>query len=441
MSLIKKVSKQLKKKGFQKYAGNVSWMFLGYVVRIGAKFLVGIYIARYLGAEDYGLYSYAMSFALTFGVLVKLGFRDIVIREIAGGDQSTSAIISTVLLLKISGAVLALLFTYFGSLIFNTSYETTLVLIASFYLLFETFDVLDYLFQAKVLAKFTVYASIISTVIVSLIKFSFIALELPLVYFVITFALEALLYSVCLFFIFRKNFSFQLRFSLFQSKMARELLRDSWPLALAMAVTTINGNIDKIMVKNMLDSTALGYYAVGMRLYTSLNYVPFAICATLFPAIIQARKQSASLYAKRMKELYMLMFWMSGVFAGLLVFFAEEIVVGLFTEEFRGAIKVLQISAYTMIPLFLGSALNKYIVSENFTKINVIRTNAAVVTNLGLNWLLIPRFGIEGAAFATLASAIMSVLIVPSMVKHTRQQLWWIVQGGAFTTLWSKFRS
>ena len=439
--MVRKVTAGLNKKGFKKYASNVSWMFLGYVVRIGAKFLVGIYIARYLGAEDYGLYSYAMSFALLFQVLVRLGFRDVVIREIATGEQDVSSIISTVLSLKVAGALLALVLTYVSSLVVNSSYETTLILIASLYVLFETFDVIDYLFQAKVLAKYTVYASIIATVMISAVKFSFIVAKLPLVYFVMTFALEALLYSACLYFFFRKDFRLRLRWSLYRPKLAIELLKDSWPLALAMAVTMINTNIDQVMVKNMLSATSLGYYSVGMRLYTSLNYVPFAICATLFPAIINARKQSEQLYAQRMKELYMLMFWIGTGFALILVVFAEEIVITLFTEEFKGAIKVLQISAYTMIPLYLGSGLNKYLVAERLTKINAIRTGFAVVTNLGLNWLLIPRYGIEGAATATLASGIMSVIIVPGFVASTRQQLWWMLQGSSLVALLKRVRA
>ena len=443
MSLVEKVTKGLRKEGFKKYAGNVSWMFLGYVVRIGAKFLVGIYIARYLGAEDYGLYSYAMSFALTFEVLVKMGFRDVVIREIAGGEQDSSTVISTVLALKIGGALLAMLLTFVSSVIINAPYETTLVVIASLFLLFETFDVLDYLFQSKVLAKYTVRASIISTAIASVIKFAFIVLELPLIYFVASFALETLLYSACLYFFFRKHFSLRLRLraKYLPSKMAIELLRDSWPLAVAMAVSTVNGSIDKVMVKNMLDSTALGYYAVGMRLYGSLSYVPFAICATLFPAIINARKQGGALYAQRMKELYMLMFWIATAGALTLVFFAEEVVIGLFTEEFRGAIKVLQISAYTMIPLFMGSALNKYLVAEKLTQINIIRSTAAVITNLGLNWLLIPHYGIEGAATATLVAGTMSVIIVPGFVSSTRQQIWWMIQGSSLIALLNRVRS
>lgn len=441
MSLVKKLTEGLKKDGFKKYAGNVSWMFLGYVVRIGAKFLVGIYIARYLGATDYGLYTYSMSFALLFQVLVRLGFRDVVIREIASGEQDTSTIVSTVLSLKLVGALVALLLTGLSSLVINSTYETSLVLIASLFVLFETFDVIDYLFQARVLAKYTVYASIIATVIISVIKFSFIIAQLPLVYFVATFALEAFLYSASLYFFFRKDFRLRLHPSLYQPGMAVEFLKESWPLALAMAVTMANTSIDQIMVKSMLTNASLGYYNVGMRLYNSLNYVPFAICATLFPAIISARKQSLPLYAQRMKELYMLMFWIGAGFAIILSFFAEEIVITLFTEEFRGAIRVLQISAYTMIPLCLGSGLNKYLVTEKLTKVNAIRTGFAVATNLGLNWLLIPRYGIEGAATATLIAGIVNVIVVTGFIDSTRRQLGWMLQGSLLVTVWQRLRS
>jgi O-antigen/teichoic acid export membrane protein len=89
----------------------------------------------------------------------------------------------------------------------------------------------------------------------------------------------------------------------------------------------------------------------------------------------------------------------------------------------------------------LGSALNKYLVAEKLTRINIIRSTAAVVTNLGLNLLLIPRYGIEGAAIATLVAGTMSVIVVPGFIKSTRQQIWWMIKGSSLVVLLNRIRS
>jgi hypothetical protein len=68
--------------GFQKYLQNTGWMFFGRVFMLIIAFFVGIYIARYLGPANYGLFNYAISFAGLFGFLTSFGIDGIVSREI-----------------------------------------------------------------------------------------------------------------------------------------------------------------------------------------------------------------------------------------------------------------------------------------------------------------------------------------------------------------------
>ncbi|MHA6249441.1 flippase [Pontibacter sp. CAU 1760] len=413
-------------------------MMLGYVVRIISKFLVGIYIARYLGAEDFGLYNYAMSFALMFQVLSHLGLKDLIVRSVAGKEHDEKRLLGVSLILKVGGAVLALFVTFISSFFINNFDETVLIMVASFYVLFESFDLFEYYFQAKVASKFSVYSNMITTVAVSGLKFLFIFLKLPLIYFVGTFAIEGLIYSVSLFYFFRTNYSLSLQLFPLDRELAVKLLKNSWPLAIAMGVSLMNGNMDKIIVKNMLNDASLGYYVVGMRIFTSFNYIPFTICASLFPAIINAKKKSAQQYEKRMKDLYTLMLWMSVAFAGVLVVFAEELIILLFTEKFAPSISVLRISAFCLISLFLNAAFSKYIIAENLVKINLIRTVCSVAANLLLDLLLIPYYGVVGAAYASLGSSLVSIIVVPIMLKDTRLQVKWMFGALVFSHWWGK---
>ena len=69
--MIKNIKKSMLKfsnnKGFRKYFYNTSWLFVEKALRLIAGLFVGIYVARYLGPEQYGLFSYALAFVSIFG--------------------------------------------------------------------------------------------------------------------------------------------------------------------------------------------------------------------------------------------------------------------------------------------------------------------------------------------------------------------------------------
>src|SRR5574344_1236069 len=94
--------------GFQKYFKNTSWMLLGKFFTLGVSFIVGIYIARYLGPSNYGLFNYVISFVGLFAFLVSFGIDGIVSREIIKDHNKKEEIISTGFYIKIVGSVIAI---------------------------------------------------------------------------------------------------------------------------------------------------------------------------------------------------------------------------------------------------------------------------------------------------------------------------------------------
>ena len=67
---------------FRKYFTNTSWLLAERIIRMGVLLFVGIYVARYLGPERYGLLSYSNSFVGIFTGIALLGLDGIVVREL-----------------------------------------------------------------------------------------------------------------------------------------------------------------------------------------------------------------------------------------------------------------------------------------------------------------------------------------------------------------------
>ena len=95
MNLLKKAIQLKNHSGFRKYFDNTSWLLMERIVRMIVALFVGVYIARYLGPERFGLLSYANSFVGLFLALATLGIDSIVIRELVKRPGSRSVILGT----------------------------------------------------------------------------------------------------------------------------------------------------------------------------------------------------------------------------------------------------------------------------------------------------------------------------------------------------------
>ena len=73
--------------GFMKYFKNTSWLFAEKILRMVVGLFVGIWVARYLDPEQFGLFSYAQSFVGLFTAFATLGLDGIVVRELVKDES------------------------------------------------------------------------------------------------------------------------------------------------------------------------------------------------------------------------------------------------------------------------------------------------------------------------------------------------------------------
>ena len=173
-----------KHKGFIKYFKNTSWVFVEKIIRFTVGLFVGVWVARYLGPERFGLLSYAQSFVGLFTVIASLGLNGIVVRELVKNNNLNDEIIGTAFWLKLIAAFGVLLILAIAiNFTSNDTYTNILIFIIASATIFQSFNVVDFYFQSKVMSKFVVYANIISLFLSSIVKITLILNEAPLVAF------------------------------------------------------------------------------------------------------------------------------------------------------------------------------------------------------------------------------------------------------------------
>ena len=161
----------LTSQGFRKYFANTSWRLGERILRMAVLLFVGIYVARYLGPERFGLLSYTLSFVLLFSSLASFGLDDILVRELIKCPEQRNNLLGTVFWLKICGT-LVMGTTIALVLKFKVEDQQTFWMIAliSFGFLFQATNVVDFYFQSQVQSKFAVRAQIIQLILNSLLN-------------------------------------------------------------------------------------------------------------------------------------------------------------------------------------------------------------------------------------------------------------------------------
>jgi O-antigen/teichoic acid export membrane protein len=152
--------------------------------------------------------------------------------------------------------------------------------------------------------------------------------------------------------------------------------------------------------------------------------LPILVAQSLFPAIISAQKVNKSHYYNRLQLFYDLMTWLGIAIALPTSLAASGLVNLLFGEQYIKAGFVLSIYAWTGVFVFLGVANGKWLIIENMQKITFYRTFLGCIINIILNYLLIPRQGIIGAAIATLSTQAIVNFFFLAFFDKTRITFW-----------------
>lgn len=405
----------------KKYISNFNWLFLDKIIRIFGGLFIGIWVARYLGPENFGILSYGIAFVAFFSFISSLGLNSIVVREIIKYEEKYEKVLGTTFYLKLYGGIIALLL---GSIFILTlkpedSTIQTIVILLLLGYIFQSMDTVDYFFQAKVLSKYIVMARSAAFILSSILKIYFILFNFGVIYFAFATLIDMILASLFMFYVYKK-LNFHLTSWKIDILIAKQLLSDSWPLMLSAFFITIYMKIDQVMIEHYLDMQSVGLYSVAVRLSEAWYFIPTIIVSTIMPYFIKLRDSNHELYIYRLKQINTLMFWMSFLVGIIVMLFGQKIIVLMFGEIYKDAYLVLSLNIWAGIFISIGLASSLWMISENLQIYRLIGTAIGVILNIIGNYILIPMYGISGAAIATLITQGLGIWIIPLLFKPIR---------------------
>ena len=407
----------------RKVVGNTGWLFADRILRMGAGLYVGVWVARYLGTEQYGLFNYAMAFVSLFTPIFTLGLDDVVISQLVRERSNKQEILGTTFGLKLIGGIVSVLLAVGCLFLLKEENTLTIWLVAILAMsgIFRTADTIDLWFQSQVQSKYTVIAKNIAYLLSTSFKVGLILTKAPLLTFAWATLAEIVLGAVGLIGIYQiKGFSkiWNWRWSFVTAK---NLLRQSFPLIFSGFAILIFMKIDQIMLGEMKGDNEVGIYSAAVRISELWYFIPTTIVSSVAPAIYAAKEKSEYHYYKRIGQLLRLLTYISLAISIPMTFLSKNIILLMFGNGFIEDGAILSVHFWASLFVFMGVATSPWFIAEGLNNVSLGKTLLGAILNVILNFLLIPQYSGLGAAFATISSQATAAFLSNAVDGRTRK--------------------
>ena len=380
---------------------NASWIIMCRVVQAVLGLIISMIMARYLGPSNFGLLNYANSIVTFVIPVMRLGIHGVLVQEFVASEEYEGEILGTSITLSFISAIVCIIGIITFVSCVNAGERDTIIVctLYSFTLIFQSFEMINYWFQAKLLAKYSSIIALIAYTVVSLYKIILLINRKSIFWFAVANTLDYLVIAAGLLIVYHRLGNQKLRYL---KRRAKKLISIGKYYILSDLLITVFAQTDRIMLKSMMGNQATGYYSAAVACAGMTQFVFGSIIDSMRPTIFESKKKSEELYKKNLARLFSVIIYLSLIQSVVMTLFAPLIVSILYGRQFIQSISALQIVVWYTTFSYLGSARNIWILAEgkqkHLWKINLF----GALANVLLNTLLIPLFGVNGAAIASL---------------------------------------
>ena len=414
---------------------NVFWIVLGKVIQSVLALLIGSLTARYLGPANYGVINYVTSLVAFVVPVMQLGLNSIMVQQLINHPQMEGKIMGTSMMMCLTSAVLC----YAGLQVFvffvNPGEVTThyICLLSSTVLFFQAIEMIQYWFQAKLKSKYVSLTMLASYIVVSAYRIYLLANAKSIYWFSVSGAFDVLLIAIALHMIYRKLGGQRLAFD---PQLIRPLLSKGKYFIVSSLMITLFTQTDKVMLRILIDEEATGYYAAATTCVLLTNFVFGAIFESARPVLLQKKKESLEAFEEATVMLYGIIVALALLQCLAIVGLGKWVIWVLYGEAYLPAAGALRILVWYTLFSYIGMTRSIWILAENLQRyIWMINLSGAVV-NIALNVLLIPDFGINGAAWASLISQFVTNVGVSMVIPKLRRSNYLLLRSLDFRSLY-----
>lgn len=406
---------------------NAAWIIGCRIVQSGLALVVTMLSARFLGPSGYGLINYASSLVAFFVPIMQLGLNATLVQEIISDPEHDNETMGTALAMTFCSSVACVIGIAVVSTFLNRGERESVVVcvLYSLLLVFQSLEMIQYWFQAKLLSKYVSLTILGAYIIVSAYRIILLITGSSIYWYAISQAIDLAIIAIVLLNIYKRISGKKLKVS---GTRAREMFGRSKYFILSSMMIAVFGQADRIMLKLMLGEAAVGYYSAAASCATLTAFVFSAIIQSAGPVILEGKQKSDEVFCERMKALYAVIIILASLQSAVITVLAKPVVLILYGQEYFPSVSALRIIVWFTAFSYLGSAKYIWITAENKQQYLWIMDLFGAVANVLLNAVLIPMHGVNGAAAASLATQIFTNVVMGWIIRPVRPSVELMVQ-------------
>ncbi|OGC10079.1 hypothetical protein A3F86_03330 [candidate division WOR-1 bacterium RIFCSPLOWO2_12_FULL_45_9] len=389
---------------------NTASLLFGGLASQFLSFLAVVYLARILGPSDFGKINFAMAVVIYFTLVADLGLPILGTREIARQKNKVRDYLGNILSLRFILALLAfaalLVFTYF----LNKPLEIKQLLIIFGLGLFTSALLPEWAFQGMQKMEYVGLGKIVANLLFLVLVLKFVNSSQQLSWIPWIRLGSAAVAMVLLLFLIVRLFGWP-RFN-FNFSILSKLLSKASPLGLSLIMAQIFYNIDTVMLGFMRTDAEVGYYNAAYKIILVIIFLAGSYHDAIFPLLSNYYKTSLDSLKRLLRQTQKLMAILGFpiVIGGAVL--ARPIINLLYKSVYSEAAVAFQILIWSVIIIYFNTTYSRGLVACNREKWFLLGTTIPAIFNIAANYLLIPRFGISGAAFTTVLSEMLGFAIM-----------------------------
>ena len=390
----------------------VAWNTAAQAIGKAAVLAIGLasvaITTRYLGAAGYGKVALAFAFIQMLGVLADVGLLTVVVREISRDPGSTDRLVGNALVLRLALSLVTLALAALASLLLPWDTEVRVaVLIAGVpFVLGLANSALVAVLQARLRMDRAAVADVTGRAASFVALVVVVALDLGFYWVVATAAVGAAVTLAITWTIVRREANPAPRA---ERPVWRSLLVTALPVGAALAVSEVYFRLDTLLVSAFRDYDEVGLYSLSYRIVELIGILPAIVMTSVFPLLSSYLKEDRERAAHTVDAAGDLFIALGVPIAagGLIV--APELVTAIGGDEFAGAADALRLLLFAIALAFVSGLFGHALIAGGRQTSALKLGLTALGFNLALNLVLIPAWGIEGAAAVAVASEVLLV--------------------------------
>ena len=392
---------------------NFLFLSLAEIVAKFIGFFIVLFLARVLGPEVFGKINFGQALLIYFAVFANLGLDTFITREFAADREKIEGQLGNLFLLRIFLGIIGFIFAVFFVVFSHFPLETKSIIIIYCFSLFSLVLLMEGVFQGIEKMEFVAFARIVTQIIFLLLLFCFVkqpgdGFMVPIIFFVCS-----VLNMLFLFYFYQKYVAriiFKIDVGLWKN-----FIKKAFPIGFSFIMAQVFINIDYIMLGFMRNISELGYYSSAYKIVYFLILFLGTYATAIFPVITKFYNESND------RLIWLLSFSIKSSAAMVVpiliggTILARPIIILLFGEMYLPGVASFQILLWAVLIIYINTIYSRSLLAFGKDKMFLWGVSVPAVLNIILNLFFIPKWGIEGAALATVLAELCGFMVIYSL--------------------------